>query len=156
MKKIILGLFLILGAISFSAPSRVNTAKIKQDGLMTVIDKDNAYSFAEPIGNSLLVITYYVGEFESGSLKQVSETLKNQQLVEGIEYINSGESENGYIHKLHAPGQGYYFYVVIAKKQKVNNYVTTGILTTKEEYSSKNDLKNIINSVVTSGEKYLK
>ena len=154
MKKIILGLFLMLGVVSFAAPSRINTAKIEQDGGMVLLDEGDVYSFAEVIdGNSLLAVTYYVGDV---GVKSVSETLKTKQLNKGIQYISSGESEVGYIHKLYAAEQGYYFYIVIGKHQKVKNYVVTGILQTAEEYSSKSDLKGVISLAIKEGEKYLK
>ena len=154
MKKILLGLFLMLGVVSFAAPSRVNVNKIKQDGHMEVLNNDNAYSFGELINeNSLLVVTYYVGNKD---VKILSEQIKNEQLVDGIDYVGSGESEAGYVHKLYAPEQGFYFYIVIGKNQKIKNYVVTGILQTTEEYSSKSDLKEIINTTVEEGEKYLK
>ena len=157
MKKILLGLLLILGTISFAAPSRVNVTKIKQDGHMEVINNDNTYSFGELINeNALLVVTYYVGDLGSGGLKGVSESLKKEQLNSQVKYIGSGESEAGYIHKLYAPEQGYYFYIVIGKNQKIKNYVVTGIFQTTEDLSSKNDLKDIINITVQEGEKYLK
>lgn len=157
MKKFLLGLFLILGVVSFAVPSRVNVTKIQNDGGMVLIDKDNAYSFGKLIDeNSLLAVTYYVGEFEKGGVKTVSESLKNQQLVDGVEYISSGESEAGYIHKLYVPEQGFYFYIVIGKNQKIKNYVVTGILQTTEEYSSKSDLKAVIDLAIKEGEKYLK
>ena len=157
MKKILLGIFLMLGVVSFAAPSRVNVNKIKQDGHMEVLNNDNAYSFGELINeNSLLVVTYYVGNLGSGGVKGVSESLKKEQLNSQIKYIGSGESEAGYIHKLYAPEQGFYFYIVIGKNQKIKNYVVTGILQTTEEYSSKSDLKEIINTTVEEGEKYLK
>ena len=157
MKKILLGLFLMLGAISFSAPSHVNVAKIQNDGGMVLIDKSNAYSFGKLVdGNSVLAITYYIGELGKGGVKTVSESLKNEQLVDGVEYIGSGESEAGYIHKLYAPEQGYYFYIVIGKDQKIKNYVVTGVLQTAEEYSSKSDLKAVIDLAIEEGEKYLK
>ena len=157
MKKILLGLLLILGTVSFAAPSRVNINKIKQDGHMEVMSEDNAYSFGELISeNSLLVVTYYVGDLGSGGVKGVSESLKNEQLNSQLKYVGSGESENGYIHKLYAPDQGFYFYIVIGKNQKINNYVITGIFQTTEDVSSKNDLKDIINITVQEGEKYLK
>ena len=146
MKKILLGLFLMLGVVSFAAPSRVNVNKIKQDGHMEVLNNDNAYSFGELINeNSLLVVTYYVGNLGSGGVKGVSESLKKEQLNSQIKYIGSGESE-----------AGFYFYIVIGKNQKIKNYVVTGILQTTEEYSSKSDLKEIINTTVEEGEKYLK
>ena len=157
MKKILLGLLLILGTVSFAAPSRVNINKIKQDGHMEVMNNDNTYSFGELINeNALLVVTYYVGDLGSGGVKGVSESLKNEQLNSQVKYIGSGESEAGYIHKLYAPEQGYYFYIVIGKNQKIKNYVVTGIFQTTEDLSSKNDLKDIINITVQEGEKYLK
>ena len=157
MKKILLGLLLILGTVSFAAPSRVNITKIKQDGHMEVMNNDNTYSFGELINEkSLLVVTYYVGDLGSGGVKGVSESLKNEQLNSQVKYIGSGESEAGYIHKLYAPEQGYYFYIVIGKNQKIKNYVVTGIFQTTEDVSSKNDLKDIINITVQEGEKYLK
>lgn len=157
MKKILLGLLLILGTVSFAAPSRVNINKIKQDGHMEVMSEDNAYSFGELINeNALLVVTYYVGDLGSGGVKGVSESLKKEQLNSQVKYIGSGESEAGYIHKLYAPEQGYYFYIVIGKNQKIKNYVVTGIFQTTEDLSSKNDLKDIINITVQEGEKYLK
>ena len=157
MKKILLGIFLILGVVSFAAPSRVNVTKIKQDGHMEVINNDNTYSFGELINeNALLVVTYYVGDLGSGGVKGVSESLKKEQLNSQVKYIGSGESEAGYIHKLYAPEQGYYFYIVIGKNQKIKNYVVTGIFQTTEDVSSKNDLKDIINITVQEGEKYLK
>ncbi|EUB14739.1 MULTISPECIES: hypothetical protein [Fusobacterium] len=157
MKKILLGIFLILGVVSFAAPSRVNVTKIKQDGHMEVINNDNTYSFGELINeNALLVVTYYVGDLGSGGVKGVSESLKKEQLNSQVKYIGSGESEAGYIHKLYAPEQGYYFYIVIGKNQKIKNYVVTGIFQTTEDLSSKNDLKDIINITVQEGEKYLK
>ena len=157
MKKILLGIFLILGVVSFAAPSRVNVTKIKQDGHMEVINNDNTYSFGELINeNALLVVTYYVGDLGSGGVKGVSESLKKEQLNSQVKYIGSGESEAGYIHKLYAPEQGYYFYIVIGTNQKIKNYVVTGIFQTTEDLSSKNDLKDIINITVQEGEKYLK
>ena len=157
MKKILLVIFLILGVVSFAAPSRVNVTKIKQDGHMEVINNDNTYSFGELINeNALLVVTYYVGDLGSGGVKGVSESLKKEQLNSQVKYIGSGESEAGYIHKLYAPEQGYYFYIVIGKNQKIKNYVVTGIFQTTEDLSSKNDLKDIINITVQEGEKYLK
>jgi len=47
-------------------------------------------------------------------------------------------------------------YVVIAKRQKIQNYIITAILQTPEEYSSKSDLKAVIDLAIEEGEKYLK
>ncbi|MHB9297430.1 hypothetical protein ACW0S4_02975 [Fusobacterium polymorphum] len=154
MKKILLGLFLILGAISFSAPSRINTAKIQQDGNTVILDDSDVFAFGKLVNqSSVLAVTYYVGNKD---VKILSEQIKNEQLVDGIDYVGSGESETGYVHKLYAPKEGVYFYVVIAKRQKIQNYIITAILQTPEEYSSKSDLKAVIDLAIKEGEKYLK
>ena len=154
MKKILLGLFLILGAISFSAPSRINTAKIQQDGNTVILDDSDVFAFGKLLDqSSVLAVTYYVGNKD---VKILSEQIKNEQLVDGIDYVGSGESEAGYVHKLYAPKEGVYFYVVIAKRQKIQNYIITAILQTAEEYSSKSDLKAVIDLAIEEGEKYLK
>ena len=154
MKKILLGLFLILGAISFSAPSRINTAKIQQDGNTVILDDSDVFAFGKLVNqSSVLAVTYYVGNKD---VKILSEQIKNEQLVDGIDYVGSGESEAGYVHKLYAPKEGVYFYVVIAKRQKIQNYIITAILQTPEEYSSKSDLKGVIDLAIKEGEKYLK
>ena len=154
MKKIILGLFLMLGVVSFAAPSRINTAKIEQDGNMVIMDDSDVFAFGKLVDqSSVLAVTYYVGNKD---VKILSEQIKNEQLVDGIDYVGSGESEAGYVHKLYAPKEGVYFYVVIAKRQKIQNYIITAILQTPEEYSSKSDLKAVIDLAIEEGEKYLK
>ena len=154
MKKIILGLFLMLGLISFAAPSHINTDKVKQDGNIVMLDDSYIFSFERPVAQgSALGVTYHIG---SKDPKIISEKIKNEHLVDGIDYVDSGESEVGYVHKLYAPQEGLYFYIVIAKRQKIKNYIITAILQTPEEYSSKDDLKGVIASAVKEGEKYLK
>ena len=154
MKKIILGLFLMLGVVSFAAPSRINTAKIQQDGNTVILDDSDVFAFGKLVDqSSVLAVTYYVGNKD---VKILSEQIKNEQLVDGIDYVGSGESEAGYVHKLYAPKEGVYFYVVIAKRQKIQNYIITAILQTPEEYSSKSDLKGVIDLAIEEGEKYLK
>ena len=154
MKKFLLGLFLILGVVSFAAPSRINTAKIEQDGNMVIMDDSDVFAFGKLVDqSSVLAVTYYVGNKD---VKILSEQIKNEQLVDGIDYVGSGESEAGYVHKLYAPKEGVYFYVVIAKRQKIQNYIITAILQTPEEYSSKSDLKGVISLAIKEGEKYLK
>ena len=101
----------------------------------------------------MLGVTYYVA---NKAPKILSEKIKNEHLVDGIDYVDSGESEAGYVHKLYAPEEGIYFYIVIAKRQKIQNYIITAILETPEEYKSKNDLKRVIDLALKEGEKYLK
>ena len=144
----------MLGLISFAAPSHINTAKVKQDGNIVMLDDSYIFSFERPVGQSSeLSVTYHIGNKDP---KILSEKIKNEHLVDGIDYVDSGESEAGYVHKLYAPEEGIYFYIVIAKRQKIQNYIITAILETPEEYKSKNDLKRVIDLALKEGEKYLK
>ena len=148
MKKILLGLFLMLGAISFATPSHINVAKIKQDGHSILMDENNSYSFGELVNqNSLLVVTYYVGELGEGGpiATAIMDSCHAPFLyTTTLKYVLYPLIQKYFSNKLYAQNQGFYFYIVIAKKQKVKNYVVTGIFQTTEEYSSKSDLKEII------------
>ena len=158
MKKIILTLFLILGVLSFAAPSHVDTNKIKQNGYKSVVNSKHLYSASKQIdNNSSLNILYSVGILlDDDSIKSYSESLKEEQEEDGFEYISSGESEAGYVHKLYSKSVESFYYIVVGKSSKIKGYVIVGTLQTPEEYSSKADLKKTISFVITEGDKYLK
>jgi hypothetical protein len=47
MKKFLLGLFLILGVVSFAAPSRIDTNKAKQNGYQSLMNSKHLYSISK-------------------------------------------------------------------------------------------------------------
>ena len=47
MKKILLCLFLILGVVSFTAPSRIATNKAKQNGYASLMNSKHLYSISK-------------------------------------------------------------------------------------------------------------
>ena len=65
MKKIILGLFLILGAISFAAPKYVNTDKITQLGYKVDNDIPEIFLFQkmEPDGTGISISLFEIKIF---------------------------------------------------------------------------------------------
>ena len=158
MKKILLGLFLMLGAISFTAPSHIDTNKAKQNGYESLMNSKHLYSISKQINNdSSLNIVYSTGVLlDDESIRSYSESLKEEQEEDGFEYISSGESEAGYVHKLYSKSVESFYYIVVGKSSKVKGYVIVGTLQTPEEYSSKADLKKTISFVITEGDKYLK
>ena len=46
MKKLILGLFLILGAVSFTMPNFINTTKLQNSGYTIMEDSENILTVA--------------------------------------------------------------------------------------------------------------
>lgn len=82
--------------------------------------------------------------------------MKEGQEKDGFQYISSGESEDGYVHKLYSTGVKSYYYLVVGKSLKAKGYVIIGTFQTLEDYSSKADLKKTISFVITEGDKYLK
>ena len=158
MKKILLCLFLILGVVSFAAPSHVDTNKAKQNGYESLMNSKYLYSISKQINNdSSLNIVYSTGVLlDDESIRSYSESLKEGQEKDGFQYISSGESEDGYVHKLYSTGVESYYYLVVGKSLKAKGYVIIGTFQTPEDYSSKADLKKTISFVITEGDKYLK
>ena len=60
MKKIILGLFLILGAVSFAVPSFIDTTKLQKSGHDIIQDEANLFTIGSPKEDTALVISYYL------------------------------------------------------------------------------------------------
>ena len=158
MKKILLCLFLILGVVSFTAPSRIDTNKAEQNGYQSLMNSKHLYSISKQINNdSSLNIVYSTGVLlDDEAIRSYSESLKEGQEKDGFQYISSEESEDGYVHKLYSTVAESYYYLVVGKSSKVKGYVIIGTLQTPEEYSSKADLKKTISFVITEGNKYLK
>ena len=80
MKKFILGLFLILGAISFAAPKYVNTDKITQLGYKVDNDIPEIFLFQkmEPDGTGISITLF---EIPNKSSKYISDMEKKIHLV---------------------------------------------------------------------------
>ena len=56
MKKIILGLFLILGAMSFAVPKNLDADKVKKAGYEISRDEDSAVIFGKSTQNQLMLL----------------------------------------------------------------------------------------------------
>ena len=56
MKKFILGLFLILGAVSFAVPSFIDATKLQKSGHSIIQDEANLFTIGSPKEDTALVI----------------------------------------------------------------------------------------------------
>ena len=76
MKKILLGLFLGLTALSFSAPSFVNTRQIERKNYNIVLDEEAALVYFGILGkNREVIVTYF---YNGISAKAVSRLLERE------------------------------------------------------------------------------
>ena len=65
MKKIILGLFLILGAISFAAPKFVDMAKVKNAGYVIKNEREDILTMTTSDDDSAIIISFSTANISS-------------------------------------------------------------------------------------------
>ena len=74
MKKILIGLFLMLGVVSFALPKYVSPEKIKSSGYEVTDEEEFGFRIARQKNNGdATVILYYLDYPEVSSAKQLSE-----------------------------------------------------------------------------------
>ena len=73
MKKIILGLFLILGAISFAIPKNLDVNKVKKAGYEITRDEDSAVIFGKATDDAGITVALFIGDTNA---KGVSDSIK--------------------------------------------------------------------------------
>ena len=116
MKKIILGLFLILGAMSFAAPKFIDMTKVKNAGFDIVQDEEGLFTIASSNEESALVISYYLTEKNS---KELSDTIK-ADAPNDVKFLASLDNDQAYVNEFQ--NADFYSYVVVPKKQKLGKF----------------------------------
>ena len=116
MKKIMLGLFLILGAMSFAAPKFVDMTKVKNAGFDIVQDEEGLFTIASSNEESALVISYYLTEKNS---KELSDTIK-ADAPNDVKFLASLDNDQAYVNEFQ--NADFYSYVVVPKKQKLGKF----------------------------------
>ena len=116
MKKFILGLFLILGAMSFAAPKFIDMTKVKNAGFDIVQDEEGLFTIASSNEESALVISYYLTEKNS---KELSDTIK-ADAPNDVKFLASLDNDQAYVNEFQ--NADFYSYVVVPKKQKFGKY----------------------------------
>ena len=93
MKKIILGLFLILGAISFAIPKNLDVNKVKKAGYEITRDEDSAVIFGKATDDAGITVALFIGDTNakgvSDSIKATAPKIKNSCLLEKLKKLIS-------------------------------------------------------------------
>ena len=120
MKKIILGLFLILGAVSFAVPNFINTTKLQKAGYNIVEDSETVLTIADTDvvdGDSILVASFYLSDM---SPKELSDAIKAEAQQQDAKFVASFDNNRAYVNEF--KHVDFYSFTIVPKKQKINKY----------------------------------
>ena len=118
MKKIVLGLFLILGAVSFAVPNFVNLKKIKDAGYTINKDENNHFSFSMSDQESALTIAFLKTDLDP---KVLNDNVR-YKFPNRIKFLTELENSKAYVTEYKTDKS--YIYIIIPKNQKVKDYST--------------------------------
>ena len=150
MKKILLGLFLILGTVSFAVPKYVNTTKLQNVGYEITTDDEDIFSYGKATKEAGISIALYpVTDTDS---KAISDAVKTSAPDE-VKFISSLENKRAYVNKF-KDGE-LYTYNFVPKKQKVKSCHISVLYMTDKDLSGAN-LDKAVNSVLNEAESFLK
>ena len=150
MKKIILGLFLILGALSFASPSFVDVNKIKQNSYEIYDDDDDFFTFVKSTDEAGISVTFTV--IEGVNAKEVSDIIKSST-PDNQQFLSSINNKRAYVNKFRY--LDVYTYNFVPKKQKVKDCHISVLYMTKENLSGEK-LNKIIDKILNDAESVLK
>jgi len=148
MKKIILGLFLILGAVSFAAARGLDINKVNKAGdeFSAIIDKTT------DIDATSIAIFFEI--VENNAAKQLLDGAK-KTAPEVLKLVNTSETKRAYIAKYKGTDGPYYSYAFISKKLKFKDTFTTVIYTTDKDLNG-SELDKLADSFFNQVESFLR
>ena len=153
MKKIILGLFLILGAVSFAAARGLDINKVnkagynlsKQDEFSAIIDKTT------DIDATSIAIFFEI--VENDAAKQLLDGAK-KTAPEVLKLVDTSETKRAYIAKYKGT-DGSYYYVFVSKKLKFKDTFATVIHATDKDLNG-SELDKVADSFFNQVESFLR
>ena len=154
MKKIILGLFLILGVVSFAAARGLDINKVnkagynlsKQDEFSAIIDKTT------DIDATSIAIFFEI--VKNDAAKQLLDGAK-KTAPEVLKLVNTSETKRAYIVKYKGTDGPYYSYAFVSKKLKFKDTFTTVIYTTDKDLNG-SELDKLADSFFNQVESFLR
>lgn len=153
MKKFLLGLFLILGVVSFAAPKYVDKVKLQKNSYQIIQDEADVFLFGKSTEDVGLTVGIYNIQESNDMAKKISEEVKTGAPAEQ-KFVSSRENKRAYILKFKAK-DGSYTYSFVGKKPKVKNcYISTLYITNKD--FKDNELDKIADQTLNEIESYLK
>lgn len=152
MKKIILGLFLIWGALSFASPSFVDVNKIKQNSYEIRDDEDDFFTFVKSTDEAGISVAFNV--IEDTNSKEVSEMIKSTA-PDSQKFLSSINNKRAYVNKFANNENGGFTYNFVAKNTKIKDCYISILYATDNELSN-TELNNAVDKVLNEVESYLK
>ena len=154
MKKILLGLFLILGVVSFALPNYVSEEKIRNSGYEITDEEEFGFRIARQKNNGdATVVLYYLDYPEVSSAIQLSE-MSVKTAPEEFKFLESTENKKAYINKFVSPeGKGVYSFV--GKKSKIKNCYIVIMHSTSKQLSN-SELIKTVDVLLDEAESFLK
>ena len=153
MKKIILGLSLILGAVSFTMPNFINTTKLQNSGYTIMEDSENILTVAGADivdGDSILAVSFYLSDM---SPKELNDSIKAEAQQQEAKFVASFDNNRAYVNEF--KHIDFYSLAIVSKKQKVNKYhIYVTYMSPKK--LSKEDINKVINAALNEAEGLIK
>lgn len=153
MKKLILGLFLILGAVSFAVPNFINTTKLQNSGYTIMEDSENILTIAGADivdGDSILAVSFYLSDM---SPKELNDSIKAEAQQQDAKFVASFDNNRAYVNEF--KHVDFYSFAIVSKKQKVNKYhIYVTYMSPKK--LSKEDINKVINAALNEAEGLIK
>ena len=153
MKKIILGLFLILGAVSFAVPNFINTTKLQKAGYNIVEDSETVLTIADTNvvdGDPILVASFYLSDM---SPKELSDAIKAEAQQQDAKFVASFDNNRAYVNEF--KHVDFYSFTIVPKKQKINKYhIYVTYMSPKK--LSKEDINKVIDATLNEAEGLIK
>ena len=150
MKKIILGLFLILGTISFAVPKFIDTVKLKNNGFGILQDEEDIFTIGSANKESALIVSYYLTDKNS---KELSDAIKADAPADEAKFIAAINNDQAYINEFQ--NADFYSYVVVPKNQKLGKYKIYATYATSKRMS-KDAINSTVKSVINEAEGLIK
>ena len=153
MKKLILGLFLILGAVSFAVPNFINTTKLQKAGYNIVEDSETVLTIADTNvvdGDPILVASFYLSDM---SPKELSDAIKAEAQQQDGKFVASFDNNRAYVNEF--KHVDFYSFTIVPKKQKINKYhIYVTYMSPKK--LSKEDINKVIDATLNKAEGLIK
>ena len=153
MKKLILGLFLILGAVSFTMPNFINTTKLQKAGYTIIEDSETVLTIADTDvvdGDSILVASFYLSDM---SPKELSDAIKAEAQQQDGKFVASFDNNRAYVNEF--KHVDFYSFTIVPKKQKISKYhIYVTYMSPKK--LSKEEINKVINATLNEAEGLIK
>ena len=151
MKKIILGLFLILGAMSFALPKNLDVNKVKKAGYEIARDEDSAVILGKATDDAGITVALFLGNVNA---KGVSDSIK-ATAPKSQKFLSSRETKKAYISKYKDTEYNGFSYSIVAKNSKSKDTVISFLYMTDKELKDA-DLDKVADKTINEIESFLK